>query len=52
MITHRLANARVADRIVVMADGRIVESGSYRELLARPGSLFAELHRLQDGSED
>ncbi|MFF3505766.1 ABC transporter ATP-binding protein [Streptomyces sp. NPDC003247] len=52
VITHRLANARVADRIVVMADGRIVESGSYRELLARPGGLFAELHRLQDGSED
>lgn len=51
VITHRLANARVADRIVVMAGGRIAETGSYRELLARPGGLFAELHRLQDGAE-
>ncbi|WP_439947147.1 ABC transporter ATP-binding protein [Streptomyces sp. BBFR109] len=49
VITHRLANARVADRIVVMAHGRVVESGGYKELLARPGGLFAELHRLQDG---
>jgi ATP-binding cassette subfamily B protein len=52
VITHRLANARVADRIVVMANGRIVESGGYRELLARPGGLFAELHQLQDGAKD
>ncbi|MBT2409626.1 ABC transporter ATP-binding protein [Streptomyces sp. ISL-12] len=51
VITHRLANARVADRIVVMASGRIAESGSYRELLAKPGGLFAELHRLQDGAD-
>nr|WP_237693383.1 ATP-binding cassette domain-containing protein [Streptomyces sp. SID2888] len=52
VITHRLANARVADRIVVMADGRIVESGSYQGLLARDGGLFAELHRLQEGEQE
>jgi ATP-binding cassette subfamily B protein len=52
VITHRLANARIADRIIVMAHGRIVETGTYRELLARPDGLFAELHRLQDGAED
>ncbi|MFI7095490.1 ABC transporter ATP-binding protein [Streptomyces lydicus] len=50
-ITHRLANARVADRVVVLHEGRIVESGTYRDLLAS-GGLFAELHRLQDGSEE
>lgn len=52
VITHRLANARVADRILVMSQGRIVESGGYRELLARPDGLFAEWHRLQDGTDD
>lgn len=51
VITHRLANARIADRIVVMSGGRIVESGGYEELPARPGGLFAELHRIQDGDE-
>ncbi|MGW7386559.1 ABC transporter ATP-binding protein [Streptomyces sp. NPDC054794] len=51
VITHRLANARVADRILVMADGRTAESGSYKELLARPSGLFAQLHRLQEGAE-
>ncbi|MGW2492566.1 ATP-binding cassette domain-containing protein [Streptomyces sp. NPDC001606] len=51
-ITHRLANARIADRILVMANGRIAEVGTYQELLRRPGGLFAELHQLQGGAED
>ncbi|MEV6421704.1 ABC transporter ATP-binding protein [Streptomyces sp. NPDC051662] len=46
-ITHRLANARVADRVIVMNNGRIVQSGTYDELRRSPG-LFAELHDLQD----
>ncbi|MFI1532068.1 ABC transporter ATP-binding protein [Streptomyces griseus] len=49
-ITHRLANARVADKIVVMSGGVVVESGTYDQLLAR-GGLFAELHGLQEGKE-
>ncbi|MFJ3663806.1 ABC transporter ATP-binding protein [Streptomyces sp. NPDC090119] len=52
VITHRLANARVADRVIVMANGRIVESGTYPELLQRPHGNFAELHRLQEGMEN
>ncbi|MFG2815634.1 ABC transporter ATP-binding protein [Streptomyces sp. NPDC048410] len=52
VITHRLANARVADRVIVMSNGRIVESGTYRELLQRPQGHFAELHRLQEGTEN
>ncbi|MFJ6841318.1 ABC transporter ATP-binding protein [Streptomyces griseoluteus] len=48
-ITHRLANARIADRILVMKEGRISEEGSYEGLLAA-GGLFAELHHLQDGA--
>ncbi|WP_307814865.1 ABC transporter ATP-binding protein [Streptomyces sp. DSM 110735] len=50
-ITHRLANARLADRIVVMKDGRISEEGTYQELL-NSGGLFAELHHLQEGDAD
>jgi ATP-binding cassette subfamily B protein len=50
-ITHRLANARCADRVVVMHAGRIVESGTYTDLLHRPNGLFAELHHLQEGTE-
>jgi ATP-binding cassette subfamily B protein len=42
LIAHRLQTARTADRIVVVDDGRIVESGSHEELLARGGS-YAEL---------
>nr|WP_260611807.1 ATP-binding cassette domain-containing protein [Streptomyces sp. WAC04770] len=50
-ITHRLANTRVADKILVMSGGAIVETGTYDELLRRPRGLFAELHQLQEGTE-
>jgi len=46
VITHRLTTAMRADRIDVMADGRIVESGSHGELLAR-GGKYAESWALQ-----
>ena len=42
VITHRLAAVAEADRIYVMADGRVAESGSCEELLARKGA-FARL---------
>lgn len=46
IIAHRLTTIRTADRIVAMADGRIVEEGSHDALLARDG-LYARLHRRQ-----
>ncbi|MFE9250964.1 ABC transporter ATP-binding protein [Streptomyces sp. NPDC007088] len=49
-ITHRLANARLADMIVVLRNGSVTETGTYNELLSS-GGLFAELHRLQEGGE-
>ncbi|MFJ8313255.1 MULTISPECIES: ATP-binding cassette domain-containing protein [unclassified Streptomyces] len=42
MVTHNLENTKVADRIVVMERGRIIEQGPYDEL-AHGGGLFAEL---------
>jgi subfamily B ATP-binding cassette protein MsbA len=46
VIAHRLSTVENADRIIVMAEGRIVESGTHRELLAA-GGHYATLYRLQ-----
>ncbi len=48
MVAHRLSTARMADRIVVMRSGRVVESGSHDELMAG-GGLYARLTR-QNGT--
>jgi ATP-binding cassette, subfamily B, bacterial len=46
IIAHRLSTVRAADRIVVLQEGRIVESGAHDELLER-GGVYARLHQLQ-----
>ena len=46
VIAHRLSTIERADRIVVLSQGRIVESGAHRELLSA-GGMYAGLHRLQ-----
>jgi subfamily B ATP-binding cassette protein MsbA len=46
VIAHRLSTVERADRIIVMADGRVVESGTHAELLAS-GGQYANLYRLQ-----
>lgn len=46
LIAHRLSTVRRADRVVVLDQGRIVETGSHDELLQRENGLFARLHQL------
>ncbi|CAN5442031.1 ABC transporter transmembrane domain-containing protein [soil metagenome] len=46
VIAHRLATVRAAERIIVMSDGRIVESGNHAALIGQNG-LYARLASLQ-----
>ena len=48
IIAHRLAAVRPCNRIVGMADGRIIEVGSHSELLAMPQGIYAKLWALQN----
>ena len=46
LIAHRLSTVRHADRIIVLKDGRIAESGTHAELMSR-GEFYAHLHDIQ-----
>jgi ATP-binding cassette subfamily B protein len=48
VIAHRLSTVRHADRIVVLEQGRIVESGSHEQLIAS-GGAYVNLWRVQAG---
>jgi len=49
IIAHRLSTVRRADCILVLKDGRIVESGNHQQLLVR-GGVYAHLHEVQFGA--
>ena len=46
LISHRIAFARLADRIIMMKDGKIAEEGSHEELLLKKG-YYAEFFEKQ-----
>ena len=46
LISHRFSTVRMADIIIVVADGKVAESGSHDELMAT-GGLYSELYGLQ-----
>jgi ABC-type multidrug transport system fused ATPase/permease subunit len=49
IIAHRLSTIRYADQILVLENGRIVESGVHDDLLLGKG-LYSQLHRIQNGA--
>jgi len=51
LIAHRLAAIHDVDQIIVMADGQVVETGRYDDLVAA-GGLFANLHAAQSEQVD
>jgi ATP-binding cassette subfamily B protein len=46
LISHRFSTVRMADRIVVIQEGRIAEIGNHRELLRQEG-IYARLFSMQ-----
>ena len=49
IIAHRLSTVRMANRIMVVEKGRVIETGSHEELVDRPGGQYAYLYKLQQG---
>jgi ATP-binding cassette subfamily B protein len=50
LVTHRITSVAVADRIVVLDEGRVVQEGTYEELAEQPG-LFRQLLSCQVSSD-
>ncbi|MFS0897244.1 ABC transporter ATP-binding protein [Mycolicibacterium litorale] len=50
VIAHRLSTVAIADRVLVLEGGRIVEDGSPEELIGRAGGRYAALHRAWEQS--
>ncbi len=50
IIAHRLSTVEVADRVLVLEHGEIVEDGSPAELMNRPGGRYAALHHAWEES--
>jgi subfamily B ATP-binding cassette protein HlyB/CyaB len=51
IIAHRLSALRMADRIITIEEGRLVEDGPHQELVKR-GGRYSKLYRLQSGFHD
>jgi ATP-binding cassette subfamily B protein len=46
LVTHRLASVQMADQILVLQRGRLIEQGSHPELMRQMGE-YAKLYRMQ-----
>ncbi|MDA9404488.1 type I secretion system permease/ATPase [Bradyrhizobium sp. CCBAU 45389] len=51
IIAHRLSALRIADRIITIEDGRLIEDGSHQDLI-KSGGRYSKLYRLQAGLHD
>lgn len=51
VVAHRLSTIVGADQILVVENGRVAESGTHSDLVARGGSLYAKFHSLQAAGE-
>jgi ATP-binding cassette subfamily B protein len=49
LISHRFSTVRMADRIVVLSGGRLIEEGNHQQLMAL-GGLYAEMFEMQAAS--
>ena len=50
LISHRLANVVESDRIYMLQNGQVVQSGTHRELMEKGGS-YADLYQYQSALE-
>jgi len=50
VIAHRMRTVEAADKIVVLADGKVVEEGSPKKLLAKKDGVFSRMAHLQNAS--
>ena len=51
IISHRVSSAKLANKIVVLDDGEIVEQGTHAELLSQDG-IYKQLHDKQLAAEE
>jgi subfamily B ATP-binding cassette protein HlyB/CyaB len=51
IIAHRLSALRLADRVITIERGCLIEDGSHQELM-KAGGRYSKLHRLQGGLQE